>query len=69
MNSYFSDYYEQKISAQTLLELASSYQAYCQNKELLPVYTQNDVLLNIDKEKVDQDMLNHFITFSLKNTE
>lgn len=64
MQSYYSNYYKQSMSAQELIELTSDYQLYCKQEELTPVYTTNDVKLAIDDNCVDKNMINHLMTFA-----
>lgn len=67
--SFYSNYYQQSMSAQKLIELTSGYQQHCKQEELTPVYTVNDVKLAIDDDCVDQDMINHFMTFAKANSD
>jgi isochorismate hydrolase len=66
MTNYFSDYYQQNITTDQLLELSSKYEAYCEQEGLLPIYTENDIKVAIDDKSVAQDLINQLITYKNK---
>lgn len=63
MTIYFSEHYQQEITSEQLLSLVPKYEAYCKREGLLPVYTENDIRVAIDDNKVEQLLINQFITF------
>jgi hypothetical protein len=67
MKSYFSNYYQSTITSNQLITLVKHYQVYCVNEGLVPVYSINDVLVAIDDKCVDQDLINQFITYYIKD--